>query len=54
MDHPLEKEKEVAGFNGIITIDRLACGAGTAKFLEYGAGEKDVEILVTLEVPSKK
>lgn len=53
-DHPMEKGKEVAGFNGRITIDRLAYGVGTGKFVEYGVVGKDVEILVTLEVLSNK
>ncbi|WP_163337360.1 YceI family protein [Desulfopila sp. IMCC35008] len=53
-DHPMEKGKEVAGFNGKITIDRLAYGIGSGKFFEYGVVGKDVEILVTLEVLSTK
>ena len=53
-DHPMKKGQEVAGFNGTITIDRLAYGIGTGKFFEYGVVGKDVEILVSLEVLSKK
>lgn len=53
-DHPMEKGKEVAGFNGRITIDRLAYGIGSGKFFEYGVVGKNVEILVTLEVLSTK
>jgi polyisoprenoid-binding protein YceI len=53
-DHPMEKGKEVAGFNGRITIDRLAYGIGSGKFFELGVVGKDVEILVTLEVLSNK
>ena len=53
-DHPMEKGKEVAGFNGRITIDRLAYGIGTGKFFDYGVVGKDVDILVTLEVLSPK
>ena len=53
-DHPMKKGQEVAGFNGTLTIDRLAYGVGTGKFFEYGVVGKDVEILVSLEVLSKK
>jgi len=53
-DHPMIKETKVAGFNGKITIDRLAYGVGTGKFYEYGVVGKDVEIFVSLEVLSKK
>ncbi len=53
-DHPMKKGQEVAGFNGTITIDRVAHGIGTGKFVEYGVVGKDVEILVTLEVLSNK
>ena len=53
-DHPMEKGKEVAGFNGSLIIDRLAYGVGTGKFFEYGVIGKDVDILVTLEVLSDK
>lgn len=53
-DHPVEKDKEVAGFNGKITIDRLAYNIGTGKFFDYGVVGKDVEIFVSLEVLSKK
>lgn len=53
-DHPMEKGKEVIGFNGNITIDRLAYGVGSGKFYEYGVVGKDVDILVTIEALSKK
>jgi polyisoprenoid-binding protein YceI len=53
-EHPAKKGTEVAGFNGTVTIDRLAHGVGTGKFYEMGIVGKDVEIFVSLEVLSKK
>ena len=47
------KGKSVAGFNGKLTIDRLAYGVGTGKFLDYGVVGKDVDILISLEVISE-
>ena len=48
-DHPAVKGKEVIGFNGEVTIDRLHYQIGTGKFYEIGIVGKDVEVLVTLE-----
>jgi polyisoprenoid-binding protein YceI len=53
-DHPAVKDKEVIGFNGEVTIDRLVYKVGTGKFYEIGIVGKDVEILVTLEALSDK
>jgi polyisoprenoid-binding protein YceI len=53
-DHPSQKGKEVAGFNGEITIDRLAHKVGNGKFFDGGIIGKDVDVLVTLEVLSDK
>ncbi len=53
-EHPAKKGTEVAGFNGTITIDRLAHGVGTGKFYEMGIVGKDVDIFVSLEVLSEK
>ena len=53
-DHPAVKDKEVIGFNGQLTIDRLAYKIGSGKFYEMGLVGKDVEILVTLEALSDK
>jgi polyisoprenoid-binding protein YceI len=53
-DHPAVKGKEVIGFNGEITIDRLAYQVGTGKFYDMGVVGKDVKILVTLEALSDK
>lgn len=52
-EHPMSKGKDVAGFNGTITIDRLAFGIGSGKFYELGVVGKDVGILVTIEALSK-
>lgn len=53
-DHPAEKGKEVAGFNGTITLDRLAYKVGSGKFYDMGVVGKDVEVLVSIEVLSSK
>ena len=52
--HPAAEGKDVAGFNGTVTIDRLAYKVGTGKFYEMGLVGKDVDILVTLEVLSDR
>ncbi len=53
-DHPAVKGKEVIGFNGTLTLDRLAFKIGTGKFYDMGIVGKDVEVLVTLEALSDK
>jgi len=52
-DHPMMKGAKVAGFNGKLTIDRLEYGVGNGKFYKLGVVDKDVEIVVGLEVLSK-
>lgn len=52
-DHPAMKGTRVAGFDGRITIDRLAHGVGTGKFYKLGIVGKEVDILVSLEVLQK-
>lgn len=52
--HPMDKKKDVAGFNGRLTLDRLAYKIGTGQFLDYGVVGKDVDILVTLELLSDR
>jgi len=52
--HPAVKGKEVIGFNGKVTIDRLAYKIGNGKFFDMGVVGKDVDIFVTLEALSKK
>ncbi len=53
-EHPAKKGTEVAGFNGTITLDRLAHGVGNGKFHEMGIVGKDVEVFVSIEVLAKK
>ena len=53
-DHPAAKGQEVAGYNGKVTLDRLAHKIGGGKFYDMGVVGRDVEILVTLEVLAKK
>ena len=53
-DHPVMKGTEVAGFNGTVTLDRLAYKVGNGKFYQMGLIGKEVEVQVTLELLSKK
>jgi len=53
-DHPLSPGIEVAGFNGHLTLDRLAYKVGDGKYYTMGVVGKDVDILVTMEVLRKK
>jgi polyisoprenoid-binding protein YceI len=53
-EHPAVNGKEVIGFNGEITIDRLAYQIGTGKFYDLGVVGKDVKIFVTFEALSDK
>jgi polyisoprenoid-binding protein YceI len=53
-DHQAAKGKEVIGFNGKVTIDRLAYKIGDGKMYDMGLLGKDVEIVVTLEGLSSK
>ena len=46
--------KQVAGFNGRLTVDRLALGVGDGKFYKMGLLGKDVDVLVTLELLADK
>ncbi len=48
-DHPAVKGKEVIGFNGEVTLDRLAYKVGTGQFYKMGMLGKDVQVLVTIE-----
>ncbi len=52
-EHPAMKGTDVAGFNGRITIDRLAHGVGTGKFYDMGIVGKDVDVFVSLELLGK-
>lgn len=51
-EHPAKKGTNVAGFNGRITIDRLAHGVGAGKFYDMGVVGKDVDVFVSLELLS--
>jgi polyisoprenoid-binding protein YceI len=53
-DHPLASGMEVAGFNGRLTLDRLAYKVGDGKYYKMGAVGKNVDIVVTIEVMRKK
>ena len=53
-DHPAVPGKQVAGFNGKITVDRLSLGVGDGSFYKKGMVGKDVEIFVSLEALSSK
>lgn len=53
-DHPAMKGKQVIGFNGKVTIDRLAYKVGDGKLFGLGVVGKDVEILVSIEALADK
>ena len=53
-DHPATPGKQVAGFNGRLSVDRLALGVGDGKFYKMGLLGKEVEVLVTLELLADK
>jgi polyisoprenoid-binding protein YceI len=53
-DHPLSPGMEVVGFNGHLTLHRLAYTVGDGKYYTMGAVGKDVDILVTIEALRKK
>lgn len=51
-DNPMKEGQQVAGFNGSLTIDRLAYKVGSGKYYEMGVVGKDVDILVSMELLS--
>jgi len=53
-NHPFSKGSEVAGFNGRVSLDRLAYKVGDGKYYKMGAVGKDIDILVTVEALGKK
>jgi polyisoprenoid-binding protein YceI len=53
-DHPAASGKEVIGFNGRLTLDRLTLKVGTGKFYKMGLVGKDVDVLVTIEALAAK
>lgn len=48
--HPAMPDKEVLGFNGAVTMDRLALGIGDGSFYKAGLVGKDVELFITFEM----
>lgn len=53
-DNPMAPGMEVTGFNGHLTLDRLAYTVGDGKYYTMGVVGKDVDILVTIEALRKK
>jgi len=53
-DNPMAPGMEVTGFNGQLTLDRLAYTVGDGKYYTMGVVGKDVDILVTIEALRKK
>ena len=53
-NHPMEKGKDVLGFTGKVTLDRLTHKIGTGKFMDYGVVGKDVEVTVSVELLSDR
>ncbi|MBC8317724.1 MAG: polyisoprenoid-binding protein [Desulfobulbaceae bacterium] len=52
--HPMEKAKQVAGFDTHTTINRLEYHVGDGKFYEMGVVDQYVDIFVSLEMLSGK
>ncbi len=52
--HPAVQGQDVIGFNGTLTIDRLAYKVGGGKFFDMGVVGREVEILVSLEALTEK
>ncbi len=53
-DHPAAAGKQVIGFNGRLTLDRLALNVGDGQFYEKGLVGKEVEVLVSIEALAGK
>ena len=53
-EHPAVQGRQVIGFNGKVTVDRLALNVGDEKFYKMGIVGKDVEVLVTFEALAAK
>ena len=53
-DNPMAPNMEVTGFNGHLTLDRLAYTVGDGKYYTMGVVGKEVDILVTIEALGKK
>lgn len=51
-EHPAEKDKQVAGFNGTIKVNLRSLQVGEEKFFAKGLIGPEVEVLVTLEMLS--
>ena len=53
-EHPFKKNSMVAGFETRFTIDRLDFNVGGGKFYKMGVVDKDVDVLISLEVMRDK
>jgi polyisoprenoid-binding protein YceI len=53
-DNPLKPGELVAGLDGRLVLDRLAYNVGSGKFYKMGVVDKDVDILITLELLQSK
>ena len=53
-DNPTKPKEQVAGFEGKFTINRLDYNVGNGKFYNMGLINKDVDIIISLEVIKKK
>lgn len=53
-DHPAVAGKQVIGFNGRLSLDRLALNVGSGKYYKQGLVGKEVEVLVSIEALAAK
>ena len=49
-ENPAKAGETVAGLDARLTLDRLAYNVGDGKFYKIGLVDKDVDILITLEL----
>ena len=49
-ENPMDPKQMVAGYEGKLTLDRLAYNVGSGKYFEMGVVGRDVDVILTFEV----
>lgn len=49
-ENPMDPKQMVAGYEGELTLDRLAYNVGSGKFFEMGVVGRDVNVILTFEL----
>lgn len=52
--HPFDPKQEVAGFEALMTIDRLVFNVGSGKFLKLGVVGRETNVMITIEATRAK